>query len=188
VMKRPTFFALLAVSVGLAFAARAAACGVERWQVKTLTDVSARQVNFHAQPDTIAHLVSLPVPKPLTAARTYGELRTVMVRVSLLAFKLEGDGDVHLVVADPTNPGATMIAEFPDLACTHGAQHRWAMELAKRYLLAAEGAPARSQFTNLSGTATITGVVFFDFQHGQRGVAPNAVELHPVVGFRLVNG
>jgi hypothetical protein len=31
--------------------------------------------------------------------------------------------------------------------------------------------------------ATITGVGFFDFDHGQTGVAPNAIELHPVLGF-----
>jgi len=26
----------------------------------------------------------------------------------------------------------------------------------------------------------ITGVGFFDYLHGQRGVAPNGIELHPV--------
>jgi hypothetical protein len=29
----------------------------------------------------------------------------------------------------------------------------------------------------------ITGVGFFDFYHGQRGVAPNDIELHPLIGF-----
>ena len=28
----------------------------------------------------------------------------------------------------------------------------------------------------------ITGVGFFDYLHGQRGVAPNGIELHPVLG------
>jgi hypothetical protein len=32
--------------------------------------------------------------------------------------------------------------------------------------------------------ATLTGVRFFDFKHGQTGVADNAVELHPVFGFK----
>ena len=32
--------------------------------------------------------------------------------------------------------------------------------------------------------AVVTGVAFFDFQHGQTGVAPNAIELHPILGFR----
>src|SRR5438874_1967549 len=34
--------------------------------------------------------------------------------------------------------------------------------------------------------ADIAGVAFFDYDHGQTGVAPNAIELHPVVGFRCV--
>jgi hypothetical protein len=45
------------------------------------------------------------------------------------------------------------------------------------------GSPSRSEFVQLRGTATITGVGFFDFQHGQSGVAPNGIVLHPVVGF-----
>jgi hypothetical protein len=32
--------------------------------------------------------------------------------------------------------------------------------------------------------ATLTGVRFFDFKHGQTGVADNAIELHPVFGFK----
>jgi hypothetical protein len=31
--------------------------------------------------------------------------------------------------------------------------------------------------------ARVTGVAFFDFKHGQTGVAPNAIELHPILGF-----
>jgi hypothetical protein len=31
----------------------------------------------------------------------------------------------------------------------------------------------------------ICGIAFFDFKHGQDGVAPNAIELHPVLGFRV---
>jgi hypothetical protein len=38
-------------------------------------------------------------------------------------------------------------------------------------------------FTALSGSATVTGVGFFDVIHGQTGVAPNGIELHPVVAF-----
>ena len=34
------------------------------------------------------------------------------------------------------------------------------------------------------GLATVTGVAFFDFFHGQSGVAPNAIELHPILAFR----
>jgi hypothetical protein len=34
----------------------------------------------------------------------------------------------------------------------------------------------------------VTGVAFFDFDHGQTGVAPNANELHPVPEFRCLAG
>jgi hypothetical protein len=37
-------------------------------------------------------------------------------------------------------------------------------------------------------SASVTGVAFFDFDHGQTGVAPNAIELHPVLVFRCLNG
>jgi hypothetical protein len=34
----------------------------------------------------------------------------------------------------------------------------------------------------------VTGVAFFDFDHGQTGVAPNAIELDPILGFRCLSG
>ena len=35
-------------------------------------------------------------------------------------------------------------------------------------------------------TVVATGVAFFDFPHGQTGVARNAIELHPLLGFRCL--
>ena len=34
---------------------------------------------------------------------------------------------------------------------------------------------------NPAATITVRGVGFFDYKHGQTGVAPNAIELHPVL-------
>jgi hypothetical protein len=45
------------------------------------------------------------------------------------------------------------------------------------------GVPGSSTFTKLKGRATIRGIGFFDFLHGQTGVAPNGIELHPVLRF-----
>jgi hypothetical protein len=42
---------------------------------------------------------------------------------------------------------------------------------------------AKGTFKELHGSATITGVLFFDFAHHQRGKAPNVAELHPVLRF-----
>jgi hypothetical protein len=35
----------------------------------------------------------------------------------------------------------------------------------------------------LCSHARVVGVAFFDFKHGQTGVAPNAIELHPILDF-----
>ena len=58
------------------------------------------------------------------------------------------------------------------------------MARARASIIRACGIPPSRFFKLLGGAATISGVGFFDFQHGQRGVAPNAIELHPVLGFR----
>ena len=76
-----------------------------------------------------------------------------------------------------------MIAEIPSPDCVGAAAGVAGQFAAARAALArACGAPTTS-FTRLSGTATIDGVAFFDFSHGQRGAASNQVELHPVLRF-----
>ena len=84
----------------------------------------------------------------------------------------EDDGDIHLVLLAG---GAHMIAEAPASSCVAGATpaRRAQMQTAR----AAVGLCARAE---------VTGVAFFDFKHGQTGVAPNAIELHPILGFRCL--
>src|SRR5207302_11365942 len=36
--------------------------------------------------------------------------------------------------------------------------------------------------------ARVVGVVFWDFFHGQTGVSPNVIELHPILGFTCLSG
>ena len=76
-----------------------------------------------------------------------------------------------------------MIVEFPDTTCP-GARRspkKAQMAQARSTLIAACGQPSSSSFHQLQGTATVTGVGFFDILHGQTGVAPNGIELHPVL-------
>ena len=42
-----------------------------------------------------------------------------------------------------------------------------------------------ARFERISGTVTVTGVGFFDVLHGQTGVAPNGIELHPVLAINI---
>jgi hypothetical protein len=57
------------------------------------------------------------------------------------------------------------------------------MRAARRSLLSRCPAIGSSDFTILHGNVTITGVGFWDILHGQTGVAPNGIELHPVLSF-----
>jgi hypothetical protein len=78
-----------------------------------------------------------------------------------------------------------MIVVFPTVTCSSGATQgaKARMRNARNAFGVACGVPGASSFTKLTGRATIRGIAFFDFKHGQTGVAPNGIELHPVLRF-----
>jgi hypothetical protein len=181
----PFAWAGLAPAKSTAASSKQVGCGIERWSVKTLADPAGRALTLSPRATTIRALRNKPVPGYLGLRRNRGVERTTFrLRAKLVEMKLEDDSDIHLVIADPTRSGATMIAEFPLASCTAHAtpKARVKMRRARNALIAACGPPS-SSFRRLSGTATISGVGFFDQIHGQTGVAPNGIELHPVVGF-----
>ncbi|MDE2154530.1 MAG: PKD domain-containing protein [Xanthomonadaceae bacterium] len=155
-------------------------CGVERWSVKTGTDPDASLVDTsNPVPTTISHLAALTAPgsPPLDARVQPTETTTFVVDATLVEYKLEGDSDYHLVLKDAQ--GNTMIAEIPDPACVGagsplapGIQNARS-EFDARYT-------ATTSFHTVNIPVEIKGVGFFDFLHGQTGVAPNGIELHPV--------
>jgi hypothetical protein len=173
-------------------------CGVERWPVKTLSDPAASAVVLRSVPRTVADLGRLPVPTALQVRddrdvpRQDVEKRVYRIRVRLLAFKQEADSDIHLAVADLHDPNASMIVEFPAPWCEQRAGAAPALAArttaARTAFLKACGQPkiigGRSYYKQVFGTASITGVAFFDRIHGQLGVAPNGIELHPAIRFR----
>lgn len=59
------------------------------------------------------------------------------------------------------------------------------MTAAREAFESACGRSPRGDFMPLNRSATIVGVAFFDLPHGkpQHGVAPNNIELHPVLSF-----
>jgi divalent metal cation (Fe/Co/Zn/Cd) transporter len=59
-----------------------------------------------------------------------------------------------------------------------------ALTAAAMFAVAAAKSRTGRRFDLLRGAATITGVGFFDYHHSQTGVAPNEIELHPVIGFK----
>jgi hypothetical protein len=166
-------------------------CGTERWSVKTLTDAAASKVAFATSKSrTIEKLRHLKPPAILKGStpRRASERTVYHVTALLMMMRREDDSDIHLVLADP-KLGGSMIAEFPASSCTVGAdaKERKAMDSARDDLAAACGGLPASTPRTLTGTATLTGVGFFDPIHGQAGVAPNGIELHPVLSFTSAN-
>jgi hypothetical protein len=165
-------------------------CGVERWSVKTLADSGAAQVNFSPRPSTVAWLVTQAAPPSLPADSRIAplEFQAFTVRAHLIGYKEETDRDFHLLLADIGDPSATMIAEIPSSECSGACTSRFAtsFDAARREVEARFGMPTGSFQTPPGDVIVdITGVAFFDFFHHQRGVAPNAIELHPVISLRF---
>lgn len=162
-------------------------CGTERWLVKTLSDADVASINFSPQPTTVTWLASQPAPSPLPADSRLAplEIQAFTVRAQLIAIKEESDRDFHLILADPANPSTTMLAEIPSSECSGACSSQYAssFESARTALESRFGMPPTTAFQNIPGTVIVdvTGIAFFDFFHSQRGVAPNAIELHPVL-------
>ncbi len=156
-------------------------CGVERWAVKTLTDPAASQVNLTPKPATVEDLAALPVPDGFgrDAERLEPEFHVYTVTATLMEFKEEVDSDIHLVIVGES--GQEMIAEIPDPECVQGSRVLPQISRARAQFVDRFGQPSRTSWDPVDAPIRVTGVLFFDVRHGQNGVAPNAVELHPVI-------
>ena len=160
-------------------------CGVERWSVKTGTDADVGLINLQALTQTtIATLTALPQPSTLPSNTRIQPTETTIFQLqdTLTEFKLENDSDYHLVLSD--GAGKTMITEIPDPACV-GASSPLLPDIRRaRSEFDARFTPTTT-FQTANITVTVTGVGFFDFLHGQTGVAPNGIELHAVLDIQF---
>lgn len=163
-------------------------CGVERWSVKTGTDADASKITLQSTtPTTIANLGALAAPASLPANNRVLPTEATVYRLSatLTQYKLEADSDYHLVLSD--GAGHTMIGEIPDPACV-GASSPLLTSVQKARSEFDAKYNATGSFQTANVPVTVTGVAFFDFLHGQTGVAPNGVELHSVLDVQFGTG
>jgi hypothetical protein len=164
-----------------------AACGTERWPVKTLADPDRGQVDQTPERTSVAALARLPRPAQLPeAARTAGaERKRFVVEAYLAGWDDERDRDIHLILADPDEQTVTLIAEIPDPDCSGACASGFAQAYAQARS-ALEAGLARPNPADRPIRVEVTGVGFFDRNHGQTGAAPNFIELHPVLSLRFL--
>jgi hypothetical protein len=170
-----------------------------RWAEKTGAGPDADLIDITSVvPTTIAALTSEPAPSrwpPLGRVRPV-ETTVWVLDATVVAFKLEHDGDYHLVLSDMHS--ADMIIEIPDpksvdpssrfriqIASARAAfDARFGQQITALAALIQPAMPA-PMIVHVAVPVRVTGVGFFDFIHGQAGVASNGVELHPVLSIEF---
>ena len=163
-------------------------CGVPRWRVKVLTDPDADKVRIGTpQRATIEELRAMTSTYADTSPRSPAEEQVFAVEGWLVGYAFEEDSDLHAVIRN--DAGVTIIVEFPHPGCMQGSR------------VLKQATEARAKFRHLVHTpmtthyvqeprpirVRVTGILFFDRLHGQIGVAPNGVELHPVLEIEAVS-
>ena len=166
-------------------------CGVERWDVKTLNDAEGADILASApMMARIGDLVKIATHDRKTlmqaeAKRFPEERRQFKVPALVIGYKKEGDSDFHIVLADPDDRKATTIAEIPSADCVPAQYREMFAQLQARF--AADFGKPTAKYKKLAKPVRITaaGIFFFDFIHGQTGVAKNGAELHPLLDWEL---
>ena len=156
----------------------ATGCGVERWAIKTGVDGDSITVVQKPVAGTSAALVALPQQAGTDTSRIAPTeyITYQLADVTLVQYRKESDGDYHLVLSDGAH---TLIAEIPDPACVTAGPFLTSITTARAAFDAKH--PNAGSVVVVNETVTVAGVGFYDFLHSQTGVAPNAIELHPVL-------
>ena len=185
---------LFTVAIFFAIVQSASACGTERWAVKTLTDDGVGDINHTPESASVTELGQKDPPSQESLHQDgdsrFGPVETTTYRVKalLLGYRSEDDEDFHLVLADPDHADNTMIAEIPASNCVDDEAFGEKLQSMRDALVSRFGKPgAHTKRLPHPMPITLRGIGFFDITHStaQDGVAPNGIELHPVIGLRL---
>jgi hypothetical protein len=163
---------------GAAAAFGPAYCQGYRWDVKTGQDPEAGQINVASvTPTAVDFLTNIPaelvLPDDFRLAPT--ELTQYQITATIVGVEHEADGDYHVRLTDGSSPNQ-MVTELPDPACIPPADP-FALSIAQ-----ARSALVANLATAVGSTVAIRGPGFFDSNKEVSNVAPNKIELHPVLG------
>ena len=166
-------------------------CGTERWKVKTLTDSTVGNIDPAETTNSITQLRNKPRPDDLedTMRADGAESKTYRVTGRVIRFKREDDKDIHVVLAQTGHLERTVVVEFANVVCADvcSSPELERIRQARQDFVTKFGNPTTSfkappHITKIR----IVGVGFFDRLHGQNGMAPNGIEIHPVLSMTVV--
>lgn len=154
-------------------------CPYERGPVKEGSDADRYRVSTTVNHVSVYYLRTRPKPSyyPRNGRVTATEVHTYQVTAYLTQYKEESDGDIHLVLKDAA--GRSMIAEIPYAGCVPRTS-RWKAAIGATRYAFTQHFHLTTSWHYLHRLVDVRGIGFMDVRHGQTGVAPNGVELHPV--------
>lgn len=171
-------------------------CGVERWDVKTAQDGSASRLDIWPTSTSVRDLAAIPMPAPKVKGKERRgvwpeEFQTFSVEGRVAVAKPEPDSDVHIAIEDgsPDIPETlvSMIVEVVHPECAGPRPWRAIVAARQQLVEMIGGEPTKARLRTLLGRwVRVSGVAFFDKLHGQKGGAPNGIELHPVMSIAWV--
>ena len=181
----------------------------DRWAVKTGADPAAKYLRAGVmQPTRVRKIIPIERPSELplksvgpkaSQVSRYSdtENKVFSIDADILRYKVDTDDrDIYIVIRDhgdtkaedaPADSGErrTMIAKIPDPAVVV-VSSPWRTAIARARREFVQQFHPGTEFTERVVHVKITGVGFFDYIHGQNGVALNGLELHPVFSVERV--
>lgn len=163
-------------------------CGVERWKVKTLSDADTVFVNFDTiKKSSVQEQISLNAPYGKLDSRLASETTVYSMDCFIIGFAKEDDKDIHVIVED-VNTDELMVIEIVSPECSdvqNTSRYKTFKELYE-WFNKNIGIPHHSfTFLKEHKLVTVTGVGFWDSLHGQKGMANNGREIHPVLSIKF---
>lgn len=162
--------------------------GEQRWEVKTLQDEAADQINFKAKAISFKDILAKERTDEWSLAkdnpRLQDELQVYTVKGKITYVAIEADKDIHIEFVDVNNSDRHLVAEIPNPACEITKQSDYKDKFLK----------VREKFLNKyqdksvwsKGTFAITGVLFHDKSNHGKGGNENGIELHPVLAIEKI--
>lgn len=165
-------------------------CGIERWKIKTLSDADTSFIDFtNIKKNTVHEQVSLTRSVGKLNTRRPSEEEVYLIECFVIGFVKEKDHDIHIEVKD-VNTAETMVIELvnPDcLDAKNTSRYQQLKEVYEAFINKMGRPPSTFKYLTNPVLITITGVGFWDFLHGQKGMARNGREIHPVLSLTFSN-
>src|SRR5262249_33772433 len=163
----------------------ALACGTERWSVKTGTDPDAWMVDLSTiVPTSVSEMNTWQRPAHLPANNRadWVEVTTFQVYATITQMRRDPDGDYHIVRMD--TDGSTLVSEMPDPSCVGpGSPFTDYIANARAQIDSVYRLTTTWHYPNVQ--VLVTGVGFWDINHGQAGRALNSIDVNPALDIQF---